>query len=129
MRERSGHLRRPGAYNGGMGFSRRKTEQAIQRTLSEEITDLGDERLGFVTITGVSVTPDLARARVRYTVLGDDEVRRATASVLEEAAGTLGSLLGTRVRMRRTPRLEFVYDDAIDHAMRISALLDEGGPA
>lgn len=111
-----------------MSTSRRKTEQAIQRTLSEEIADLADERLGFVTVTGVEVTPDLARARVRYTVLGPEDARTATAKALSDAAGVLGPLLGSRVRMRRTPRLEFVYDDSTDHAMRISNLLDGGAP-
>ncbi|HEY6737482.1 MAG TPA: ribosome-binding factor A, partial [Actinopolymorphaceae bacterium] len=42
-----------------------------------------DPRLGFVTVTGVRLTPDLRDATVYYTVLGDGEARTSSAAALE----------------------------------------------
>jgi ribosome-binding factor A len=41
----------------------------------------------------------------------------------------LQSKVGEELRMKRTPTLEFHYDESIDRGMRISELLDELGPA
>src|SRR4029453_15789725 len=48
---------------------------------------LKDPRVGFVTVLGVTVTPDLRLARVFYTTLGDDRAHRATAAALASAPG------------------------------------------
>jgi ribosome-binding factor A len=90
--------------------------------LSREVHDPG---IGFVTLTKVHVSPDLQLARVSYTVLGDEKSRAASARALERAAPFLRRQLGSRLRLRRTPELRFLYDEAVAGQDRIEQILNE----
>jgi ribosome-binding factor A len=76
-----------------------------------------------VTVTGVHVTPDLRRAVVFYTVLGEDADRRATAAGLRSASGHLRQVLGQQVRLKFLPELLFEEDDTMERAGRVDELL------
>jgi ribosome-binding factor A len=76
-----------------------------------------------VTVTGVTVTPDLRRARVFYTSMGDASARRATAAALRSARGHLRQVIGHQVRMKVLPDLEFEEDETIETSDRIEALI------
>jgi ribosome-binding factor A len=110
------------------GSRMRRVNEAVREVLSAHITeDLKDPRIGFVTVTAVETSPDLRRARVFVSVLGDLSQREEALAGLRSSAGFLQSKLGTELRMKRTPTLDFVYDESIDQGMRISELLEEGG--
>jgi ribosome-binding factor A len=107
-----------------------RVSEELREILAEEIPKLKDPRVGFVTVTGVKVTPDLRRARVFYTAMGDDPARRATAAALRSARGHLRRVIGRQVRMKVLPDLEFEQDDTVETADRIEELLrglQEGG--
>lgn len=106
-------------------FSRgRRVADQIQRYLAEMIQmELGDPRIGIVTITGVDVTHEFERARVYFTVLGNQHDIETTTKVLNHAAGFLRSALAKRLRLRTTPELVFVYDETIEKAYRMDALI------
>jgi len=97
-----------------------RTELAM--LLAREVHDPG---IGFVTMTRVQVTPDLQQARVYYTALGDETVRRSTARALERAVPFLRRQIGSRLRLKRVPELQFVYDESIAGQDRIEQLLNE----
>ena len=84
-----------------------------------------DPGIGFVTITRVQVTPDLQHARVYYTALGDDRTRRNSERALHRAIPFLRRQIGSRLRLRRVPELEFLYDESIAGQDRIEQLLQE----
>ncbi len=104
----------------------RRVDEAIREVLSDAVlADLKDPRIGFVTVTDVKTTPDLRRARVYVTVLGDVAKRDAAIAGLQSAHGILQRRVGAELRMKRTPTLEFVYDDTTDRVMRMEQLLDD----
>jgi ribosome-binding factor A len=79
----------------------------------------------------VQVTPDLQHARIHYTVLGDDKARASTAKALGRATAFLRRQIGSRLRLRRVPELDFIYDESIAGQDRIEQLLNNiraGGP-
>ena len=86
--------------------------------------DVHDPGIGFVTITRVQVTPDLQHARIHYTSLGDDKARANTARALARAAVFLRRQIGSRLRLKRVPELEFLYDESIAGQDRIEQLLN-----
>jgi len=100
----------------------------LGQLLAREVHDPG---IGFVTITRVQVTPDLQHARVFYTALGDDRARRGSDRALHRAIPFLRRQIGSRLRLRRVPELEFLYDESIAGQDRIEQLLQElrGGQA
>ncbi len=108
------------------GDRMRRVDGAIREVLSDALTqDLKDPRIGFVTVTDVKTTPDLRRARVYVTVLGGEDVRAASLAGLQSAHGVLQRRVNAELRMKRTPTLEFVYDETTDRAMRVEQLLDD----
>ena len=110
------------------GERMRRVNEAVKEVLSTHIAgDLRDPRIGFVTVTSVETSPDLRRARVFVSVLGTEEERTASLAGLDASHGYLQSQVASELRMKRTPVLEFVYDDSIETGMRISGLLDEEG--
>src|SRR4051812_15499232 len=105
----------------------RRVNVALREVLSARLAEgLKDPRIGFVTVTAVETNPDLRHARVYVSVLGDLEERERTLSGLDSSHGVLQAAIARELRMKRTPTLEFVYDESIDRGMRISELLDEG---
>jgi len=90
--------------------------------LAREVHDPG---IGFVTITRVQVSADLQQARVFYTALGDERARRNSERALHRASPFLRRQIGARLRLKRVPELQFLYDESIAGQDRIERLLNE----
>jgi ribosome-binding factor A len=104
----------------------RRVNEAVREVLSARIAEgLNDPRIGFVTVTSVETSPDLRHARVYVSVLGDDSERADTLAGLASAHGLLQQSIAEELRLKRTPTLEFVFDESIDRGMRITELLEE----
>jgi ribosome-binding factor A len=100
-----------------------RVAEEFREILAEELQRLKDPRIGFVTVTGVDVTPDLRRAVVFYTVFGDDKQERATAAGLRSATPHLRQSLGRQVRLKVVPELDFRIDPSLEEGRRIDELL------
>lgn len=94
--------------------------QEISRLLLRE---LHDPRIGFVTITGVSVTPDLRNVRVFVSVLGEPAARDASLKALGSAAGFVQRALFRNLRLRHSPAVHFELDDSLERGDRIEQVL------
>jgi ribosome-binding factor A len=98
--------------------------EQIRRELADLIVrDLRDPRIGLVTISDVDVSPDLAHAKVFFTVIGAPATEAADG--LNAAAGHLHNLLFKRLQMRTVPRLRFLHDASVEHGFEIDRLIDE----
>ena len=95
-------------------------KEEISRLLQREVRD---PRIGFVTVTGASVTADLRSARVYVSILGEPSAREESVRALQSAAGYLRRTLFKNLRLRYSPALEFVLDESLDHGERIESLL------
>jgi ribosome-binding factor A len=112
----------------------RRVDEAIRQVVGDAVaSDLKDPRVGFVTVTDVSTSADLSHARVYVSVLGDfgrpssPEERQASLDGLRSAHGFLQARVASELHLKRTPTLEFSYDDTTDRALRVDALIDEIG--
>jgi len=111
--------------------------EIIARILVDEISD---PRIDLVTVTGVSMSPDLRHANVFVTAHGDEQRVAEAMAGLESAKGRVRTLLSQQVTTRYSPELHFKIDPAIDEASRIAEAIrleyeagrvpddDEGGP-
>ena len=84
-----------------------------------------DPRIGFVTVTGVDVSGDLAHAKVRVSVMGDEDEKRRGLTGLQSAARFLRAQLAKVLHLRVAPEIEFVLDRGLEHAARIEQVLKE----
>jgi len=82
-----------------------------------------DPGIGFITLTRVKVSADLQVAHVFYTSLGDDKAKKETAKALVRATPFLRRQVGSVLRLRRVPELDFRFDESIAHQDRIEQIL------
>jgi ribosome-binding factor A len=87
--------------------------------------DMKDRRVGFVTVTGVQVSPDLRHARVFVSLMGSESERKESLNTLTRAAGWLRHELGQRIRMRFVPDLVFLTDTSQDYGEHIDQLINK----
>lgn len=100
-----------------------RVEEQIREILSEAIAELKDPRVGFVTVTGVKLSPDLRNARVFVSALGSDDERTATIEAIQHAVSHLRSVVGSQVRLKFLPYLEILEDTTAEQGERIERLL------
>jgi ribosome-binding factor A len=103
----------------------RRIESEIQRVLAGLIArEVKDPRVGNVTITSVSVAPDMGTARVYFTPFAGQHPVAQVRAGLTHAASFLRGELGRRLSLRHAPRLSFVFDDSVAGAARLTSLID-----
>ena len=76
-----------------------------------------------VTISEISVSPDLSNARVYTMPLGGVNVD-VVLPALNRLAPVIQSLVAKKVHLRRTPRLRFLLDESFENAARINQLFN-----
>ena len=99
-----------------------QVREEVSQILSTEVADPG---IGLVTVTRVKVTPDLSLARIYWTALGDAAQRKQTAKALSRAAAYVRRLLSARMTLRRSPEVQFIYDQSVAAQDRVEQILQE----
>jgi len=102
-----------------------RVRAAIKEVLAAEVERLRDPGLGFVTITDVTMSPDLRHAKAYYTVLGEPVERDASKDALARATKHLRATVAHEVRLRYAPTLEFVPDPVPDRTARLDSIIAE----
>jgi ribosome-binding factor A len=101
-------------------------EQVREEIMSIIRRELKDPRIGFVSITAVRMSPDLRQARVRVSVLGNPEQKKASMAGLISAKGLIRHELGRRLQnLKFSPELRFELDPSIEYSVHIAELLKE----
>jgi ribosome-binding factor A len=113
----------------------RRVGDLLRAEISEILRmKMRDPRLGFLTVTDVSVTRDLRHALVFVSVLemegggpADSDLERDSAviEVLSGAAGFVRGELSNRVELKHIPELRFKIDKSAERGVRISAMLKD----
>jgi len=103
----------------------RRVDEAVRQVVSDAVAqDLKDPRVGFVTVTDVKTSPDLRRARVYVSVLGDRRTREASIAGLDSAHGFLQRRVASELRLKNTPELEFVLDETTERAFKLERMIE-----
>lgn len=101
--------------------------EAVREEVATFLTESAkDPRIvGFVTVTGVDVTPDLRHAKVFVSVMGSESEKQSTLDGLKSTASHLRSRVARALQLRVAPELQFREDESIARAARIESLLAE----
>lgn len=103
-----------------------RVAEQMKKELGEIVNQkLKDPRIGFVTITDVSLTNDLSQATVYVSVLGNEDEKVQTLEGLQKATGFIRSEIGRRIRIRKVPEITFSFDDAHEYGNRIDSILQK----
>ncbi len=100
--------------------------ERIRQTVAEFLTArVRDPRIGFVTVTGVEVSPDLSHARVRVSVMGSEGDKERSLEGLASAARFLRAQLSRELHLRTSPEIRFELDRGLEQAQRIERVLKD----
>ena len=103
-----------------------KVADLIQKEISEMLLrGLKDPRIGFVTITKVTVSEDCRMAKIYFSVTGSPEDRERSTEGLNSAKGYVRKELGRRIRMKYTPDISFQFDPSIEYAIHIGEVIEQ----
>ena len=109
-------------------YRMRRVNEALKEIISTAIAqECKDPRIGFVTITGVEAVSDISHAKVFFSVYGKQVEKEATTEGLRSSEAFFQRRIGEELHVKRTPRLEFVYDVSVDYGMKIQAMLKASG--
>ena len=88
--------------------------------------NMKDRRIGFVTVTGVRMSPDLRHAKIFISSMDGSEGEKAeTLEILNNASGWIRRELGHRIRVKFLPDIVFLTDRSQDYGEKIDRLIHE----
>lgn len=104
-----------------------RINEEMRKALGEILQrEVKDPRLGgLCTVVRVRLTSDFDHGKVYVSFIGGEDEAADGMRALKQAGGFIARQAGKRVRLRRTPRLEFVRDDSIAYGVYISHKIDE----
>jgi ribosome-binding factor A len=119
----AGRGKRPSGGGGHRYPRSARVGETLREIIAEELVRIDDERLEFVTVTGIEVDNELNRAHVYFDSLvgadGDDEITAA----LDDHRVRLQASIAKQIRAKKTPILDFKPDIALRSAERIDDIL------
>ena len=96
----------------------------IQKAISHIIdNDIRDPQIdAMISVSSVETTPDLSYARVFITSIGTTPSDEVLARI-KGAAGFIRGKLSKMIKLRITPRLEFMHDNSEEYSAKITSIL------
>ncbi len=103
-----------------------RVSQLIRQEVAKLITNgIKDPRIGFVSVMGVKMSPDLHYANVFVSLFGDENQQKSSMIGLRNAAGWMRREVGKHLRMRYTPEIRFFTDDSLEQVYRLEEVFEE----
>ena len=101
----------------------KRLQQVILQTAAMYVQrELGDPRLGVVSITRVKLSPDLSHGQLFWSCLGADAEIRTTERGLEDSLASIQRAVAGALQTRTTPRLELVHDKGMVQAQHLEEI-------
>jgi ribosome-binding factor A len=98
---------------------------AIKRYVSTLIlSEYGDSPAGMVTISKVTVLPDLRSAKIFYSVLGERNIQKIQQFLDLNTKSIRFRLAGHLKTLKFAPEIKFVYDDSVEKVIRLEKIFD-----
>ena len=95
-------------------------QKAISHIIDNEVRDPQIDAI--ISVSNVETTPDLSYCRVFITSIGSTPSTEVLARI-KGAAGFIRGRLSKMIKLRITPRLEFLKDESVEYASNIESIL------
>ena len=105
--------------------------ERLNSVMQQEISDLLREQINdprlttLISITRVSISPDLRNAKIFVSALGDKVNKDEILEGFTAATGFLRSQLANRLQLKYMPELGFQFDDSIERGAKVLKLIDQ----
>ena len=103
----------------------KRIESELNKTVADILfQESTDDFMKGVTITGSEVSADLSFAKVYFTHFKDMNHKDAEKE-MNEASDFIRKFVASKMDLRQTPKLKFVYDESIEYGSKIERILSE----
>ena len=110
--------------NRGQKYHRGRMAEALREEIVALVEgELGDPRIGLVSVSEVQMSPDGRTARVFVSVAGEEDEAEQSLEGLNAARGYIRHELTSRLGLRQAPELIFALDHSGQDGSRIEELL------
>lgn len=107
-------------------FRMDRTSEDVKRELTDIIRSVKDPRVnGLLTILKIDLSRDLSTCKVYISSLEGMEKAKSAVVGLNSAAGYVRRELGMRIKLRRSPQIQFIADDSIEHSAHINKMIHD----
>lgn len=130
-RDESGPQATEPGFAGKTGIMTFKRSERVADLIKEEVASMilfggiKDPRIGFVTITHVTMTPDLKEARIYFSQIGSPKDRERSRDGLNHASGYIRKNLAKTLSLRYIPKITFYFDDSLEYSEKIERAIRE----
>ena len=109
------------------GYRIDRVSEDIKREIIAVIRELKDPRVmdKMLTVVRVEVSSDASYAKVYISAMEGLETAKEAVKGLKSATGYIRREVGKRLHLRKTPELNFVADDSLEHGMNIVKMMDD----
>ncbi len=84
-----------------------------------------DPAYGLMTVTEVHMTPDLRIAKIYVSIMGSPEIKDRTMQMLEQRKPEIRSFIGSHLRLKFTPAVQFYIDETLDRVEKIDRIIKQ----
>ncbi len=114
-----------GQQGRGNKFSKVKYEEKVREVINTALRrEFADPRLINISVTKVELTIDYSHAKVYWDTF-DSGKRGDCKEALEATAGRMRKLLSTKMEVKHTPEIHYLYDSQYEDENKITKLLND----
>ena len=113
-----------------MGHSYKRSKRVGEQLMREvsnmiSVGEIKDPRINSVVITSFYLSNDMGFLKLYFTKLSKEYDNEAIESGLKSASGFIRKRIGDKLRLKKSPRIEFEYDQVLENGYKIDDLIKE----
>ena len=103
--------------------STRVGEQILEIVTDTAAKHIDLNYLGFITFTGIDISPDLRFAKIYFSVLNPTDNFQNIEYKINDISKRFKKYLGLEMRIKNIPDLRFIYDKSTDYAEKMNQMI------
>jgi ribosome-binding factor A len=104
-----------------------RVNELLQREISQQLHQYYRSAAVKITISTVETSSDLRRARIYYSVIGNNKDIADAEQLFRRITGDLQRRVGKLIVLKYFPKFEFIYDASFKRGAELNELLDQLG--
>ena len=102
-----------------------RVAENLREVIATELLSCADPRLELVSITSVTISPDLREANVYWTVHDSNSRKDSTTEGLSASENKFKKAISKKLDLRFIPNLRFFYDNTFDTIDEVDKLMEK----
>ncbi len=113
-------------------FKAGRMAEDIKREITAMMRELKDPRIhtsGILTIVRTDVARDGSHCKIYVSSMDGIDKAKQACKGLDSASGMIKRAISNKLKLKKSPELQFIADNSAEHSVEIFKLLDSVKPA